>query len=112
MATAQLWVAAFCLVGLEKRTSKKKSNKILVNVIKGVDVCQIPKCDCSGRVNIQDPNLEFTANMLLLLENSVGDNLLSFTVIAFTQNGGTHTISAFQPLADEDFTISFCNSCH
>ena len=31
--------------------------------LKGIDVCQIPKCDCSGRVNFQDPNLKFTANI-------------------------------------------------
>lgn len=58
------------------------------------------------------PLIEQGTFMLLLLENSVGDNQLIFTAFGFDPNGVTTSISAFHPLADKDFTISFCNSCH
>lgn len=31
--------------------------------IKAIDVCEIPKCDCSGRVNYTVPEVEFIANI-------------------------------------------------
>ena len=58
-------------------------------VLKGIDVCQILKCDCSGRVNIQNPDLEFTANICPhcnLQGSSVSTAFLGITFNSTTVN--------------------------